>query len=138
MKRTIQAALLAGGCLFLTACEAAADLPSCQDGRTQKGARSAIENSYRSAGFSGSSGKPFIAKLPNLVEQHDEETARDAKSMLKLRSVNDLRICRAELYKDAYVVVMIARNPDAPNEFGYAAYNIGLPNHALVGEGWLR
>lgn len=138
MKRKVQSLLLAAASIFLTACDGEAGTPSCTDARTQKGARLAIENSYISARLSDSSGKFFVDKLPSLQEHTDEAVKRNYVRFWKLRSADDLRLCRAELMENSYMLVVIARNPNAPNDFGYVAYNIGLPPQLTVAEGWLN
>lgn len=138
MKRSLQLFLSVLGCVVLSSSFAASGLPSCTDGRAQQGTKRSIENSYLRAGFSAGHAKFFIEKLNSLVELQDEVLTRNIVQEWRLRSPRDLRICRAELYPNAYMMTFIARNPAAANDIGYAVSNIGIPDAALVGEGWLR
>ena len=128
---------LSGISILLVSCDALSQMPGCGDPMTQKGARYAIENSYVSAGLQGSE-KPFVDKLLNLKEYSNQALVRNYVRIWELRSTDDVRLCRAELMKDSFMLVVIARNPKSQSELGYVAYNIGLPDQLILGEGWLN
>ena len=128
---------LSGISILLTSCDAVSQMPGCSDPMTQKGARYAIENSYVSAGLQGLE-KPFVDKLPNLKEYSNQAVVRNFVRIWELKSTDDVRLCRTELMKDSYILVVIARNPKPKRDIGYAAYNIGLPERFILGEGWLN
>lgn len=137
MKFFFPSLLIMVSSIFLSACEGAAEMPGCSDSMTQKGARFAIENSYINVGQKGLEG-PLVSKLPDLEEFVDEAVARNLVRAFGLKSSADLRLCRTEMMKDAFMVVVIARNPEDRSQLGYVAYNIGIPNELIIGEGWLN
>lgn len=138
MKSVARTLFIALGGFAMAASHAAPELPGCTDSRTQTGARYSLENTYLNAGFSEYQARFHISKLPELIEYQDEAVTRNIVYEWRLRSPKDLRMCRVEMTRGSFLVVMIARNPANPNEIGYVAFNHGLPSRLTVAEGWLR
>ena len=115
--------------------------PACNDTTLQQGARLAIENGYAAGGAPANYAGPIVKFLPKLQEYSGGEAdalKQDVSKTLGIKTTDGMRICRAELSHNSYLVVMVARNPRPPNDLGFFAVNIGFPGSNSGAEGWVR
>ena len=115
------------------------EAPACDDARVQRGGRVAIENGYASVGAPTSMAAPFVKFLPKLYEftgSEADDIRKTVSKSLSIKSAGGLRLCRAEVSRNSFLVILVAKNPNPPNDLGFLAVNIGLPGASGV-EGWV-
>lgn len=112
--------------------------PLCQDASTRLGSKRSIENTLANAGFSSSAGKPFIDLLPYLAEYYDEGKIRNLVRIYKLRSADDIRMCRVLVTSTDYMYAAVVRNPKSARDIAYVVQNIGLPFQYTIADGWVN
>lgn len=114
--------------------------PACNDTTLQQGAKLAIENGYAAGGMPANFAGPIVKFLPKLQEFSGGEAdaiKTNISKTLGIKTVGGMRFCRAELYPKSHLVVMVARNPNPPNDLGFFVVNIGLPGSNSGVEGWV-
>lgn len=114
--------------------------PACNDTVLQQGAKLAIENGYAAGGMPANFAGPIVKFLPKLQEFSGGEAdavKKDASKTLGIKTAGGIRFCRVELYPKSYLVVLVARNPNPPNDLGFFVVNIGLPGSNSGVEGWV-